>query len=119
MDTPVLFHNPRCSKSRKALSLLQEHEAGPIVVEYLLDPPSADAVLELIRKSGGNAGDFVRRKEAAYAESGLSANSSVNEIAEAIAQRPSLLERPVLVVGERAVIGRPPERVLELLKPEK
>jgi len=112
---PVLFHNARCSKSRQALALLEARGIEPEVVEYLKKPPSAAAVEALLAKLGGPPSALLRRSEAEYAALGLSPASSAREVAEAIAAHPILLERPVLVVGDRAVIGRPPERVLELL----
>jgi arsenate reductase (glutaredoxin) len=115
MSDFTLFHNPRCSKSRKALELLRERGIEPSIVEYLKSPPTAVQVTELIRKSGATAHEFLRAKEAPYGEQGLSADSTVSEIAKAISEHPVLLERPVLVRGDRAVIARPPERVFELL----
>ncbi|MEM7244801.1 MAG: arsenate reductase (glutaredoxin) [Acidobacteriota bacterium] len=110
-----LFHNPRCSKSRQALALLEERGAEVEVIRYLDDPPDADTVSGLVDKLGIPAHDLLRTKEAPYAELGLSSESDRDTIVAAIARHPILLERPVLVVGDRAVIGRPPERVLELL----
>lgn len=112
---PVLYHNPRCSKSRQALALLEEHGVEPEVVRYLDAPPSADDVRDLLKRLGVAPAELLRRKEAPYTELGLGPASSADEVAEAIAAHPVLLERPVLVVGQRAVIARPPERVLELL----
>lgn len=115
MSEVTLFHNPRCSKSLKALELLRERGIEPAIVEYLKAPPTATQVEVLIQKSGAPAHDFLRTKEAPYRELGLSADSATETIAKAIADNPVLLERPVLVRGDRAVIARPPERVFELL----
>jgi len=115
MSDVTLFHNPRCSKSRKALELLRERGIEPTIVEYLKDPPDTPTIAALIEKSGAPAHDFLRVKEAPYRELGLSAESAPAVIAEAIAKEPVLLERPILVKGARAVIARPPERVFELL----
>lgn len=111
----VVFHNPRCSKSRRALELLREHGVEPEVVEYLESPLSAAQVKELLDKLGVEPHALLRRGEAAYKELGLSPESSKSEVARAIAAHPILLERPLIVVGKRAVIGRPPERALELI----
>jgi arsenate reductase (glutaredoxin) len=110
-----IYHNPRCSKSRETLALLRTHGVEPEVVLYLEATPSADDLQVLLRKLGIAAHDLLRTKEAAYAEAGLTRESSLDEIVNAIIERPILLERPVVVIGNRAVIGRPPERVLELI----
>lgn len=110
-----IYHNPRCTKSREALALLREHELEPDVVLYLESVPSAKELKALIKKLGIEPHALLRSKEAAYAEAGLSRTSSLDGIVNAIVQHPILLERPVVVVGDRAVIGRPTERVLEIL----
>ncbi len=115
MSKLTLYHNPRCSKSRAALALLQERGIAFELVEYLETPPSRKDLDELQRKLGVPPSEWVRRKEAAFQESGLTEESPDAEILDAIAARPILLERPILVRGERAVIGRPTERLLELL----
>jgi arsenate reductase len=115
MSDVTLFYNPSCSKSRKALELLRERGIEPAIVDYLKQPPTAAQITDLIKKSGAPAHEFVRPKEAPYGELGLSADSHAETIAEAIAEHPVLLERPILVRGDRAVIARPPERVFELL----
>lgn len=116
-DRPAmtLYHEPRCSKSRTALALLHEHGVEPTIIEYRRTPPTADDVRALARRLGGAPHDLLRPKEASYGELGLSPESDLDEVAEAIAAHPILLERPIAVAGERAVIGRPPERVLELI----
>ncbi len=115
MSELVLYHNPRCSKSRAALALLRERGVAFDLVEYLETPPSRKDLDRLQRKLGLPASDWVRKKEEAFREAGLSVESSDAEILDAIAERPILLERPILVHGERAVVGRPTERLLELL----
>jgi arsenate reductase len=111
----VIYHNPRCSKSRQALALLRANGVEPTIVEYLKTPPTVADVESLIAALGKPAHDLVRTKEAAYADHDLSPKSSAAAVAAAIASDPILLERPVVVVGKKAVIGRPPERVLEVL----
>ncbi len=113
--TVTLYHNPRCSKSRQTLALLREHGVEPAIVQYLKDPPSARAVSALIGKLGIEPHDLLRRREPPYRELGLSPDSSKTAIANAIAQHPILMERPVVVRGAKARIGRPPEAVLEIL----
>jgi len=110
-----IYHNPRCTKSRQALELLRERGIEPDVVEYLKTPLSADQVKQLVAMLKIPAHELLRSKEAAYAELGLSKTSSLDEVARAIEQAPVLMERPVVVAGTRAVIGRPTEKVLELL----
>lgn len=110
-----IYHNPRCSKSREVLALLREHGREPEVIEYLKTPLDAAAVKALIKKLGVAPHALLRTKEEAYARLGLSAESSLDEVAHAIAEEPILLERPVVVVGARAAIGRPVENVLALL----
>jgi len=113
--TMKLYHNPRCSKSRAALALLRERGESPDVIEYLKTPPSVADVLGLIERLDGKPSDLLRKAEAPYAELGLSEESTAAEVATAIAAHPVLLERPVLVVDARAAIGRPTEKLLELL----
>ncbi len=112
----TLYHNPRCSKSRAALALLREHNVEPTIVEYLKTPPGEAALRALLTKLGLNVRDVIRKGEAPYKELGLGRDSVTDvELIAAITAHPILLERPIAVAGERAVIGRPPERVLELL----
>ena len=110
------FHNARCSKSRGALELLRERGIEPQVVAYLEQPPSADQLRDLLRKLGISARGLLRTGEPDYAELGLADTSLDDEaLIAAMVAHPVLIERPIFVHGEHAVIGRPPERVLELL----
>jgi len=111
----TIYHNLRCSKSRETLALLREHGADPTVIEYLKDTPDKEELRALVRKLGGNAHALLRTKEAAYKELGLSPASSADAILDAIVQHPVLLERPIVVKGAKAVMGRPPENALTLL----
>lgn len=113
----TLYHNPRCTKSRQTLALLQEKGIEPRIVRYLDDPPDERTLKDLVAKLGlERAHDLVRHKEKEYAEAGLSPDSDDETVIRAIARHPKLLERPVLVAGNRAALGRPPENVLPLLK---
>lgn len=116
MTSYVLYHNPRCSKSRGALELLQERGIEPQVVRYLDTPPDAATLRTLVRKLDIRPRELLRTGEEEYRSLGL-ADESVGDdaIIEAMAAHPRLIERPILMRDERAVIGRPPERVLELL----
>jgi len=112
----TLYHNPRCSKSRQALALLQERGVEPDVVRYLENPLTAEALQTLLQQLDMGPRELLRTGEKIYKElnlreEGLSEQALIN----AIAEHPILMERPVLVSGNRAVIGRPPERVLELI----
>lgn len=115
MPAVTIYHNPRCTKSRQALELLKKEGIQPKVIEYLKDPPSAARVKELIDMLGIEPHDLLRKGEDPYKTLKLSPKSSKAEVAKAIAEHPVLLERPVIVVGKKAVIGRPTERVLDLL----
>lgn len=111
----LLLHNPRCSKSRATLALLEERGVSFEVREYLADPLTRAELVSLGERLGRPASGFVRAKESAFAEAGCGPDSSDDEILEAMVASPMLMERPVLVRGARAAIGRPPEDVLELL----
>ncbi len=113
--TVTIYHNPRCSKSRATLALLQDRGIEPRIVRYLETPPSADDVLDLARKLGRPVVALLRRKEPEYRALGLSDETDDATAAAAVAAHPRLLERPIVVAGERAAIGRPPEAVLEIL----
>lgn len=116
MTDLTLYHNPRCSKSRAALELLQARGLQPHVVRYLETPPSARELKSLLGKLGIAARDLLRSGEDEYKTLGLSdASLSEAQLIEAMAKHPKLIERPILIAGDKAVIGRPPEKVLELL----
>ena len=114
--TTALYHNPRCSKSRGALQLLHEHGIKPEIVEYLEQPPSPARLHELLRLLGTGPRSLLRTGEPEYDALGL-ADMTLDDdmLIAAMAAHPRLIERPVFVHAGRAVIGRPPERVLELL----
>lgn len=114
-DQYVIYHNPRCRKSREGLQILRDAGIEPEVVEYLKDPPSRAAVERILRALAIEPHDLLRRKEAEYKQAGLSKTSSKAEIVAAIAEHPKLLERPVVIRGARAVLGRPPEKIRDLL----
>ena len=115
MSAITIYHNPRCSKSRNTLALLEENGVTPKVVLYLETPPGAGEIKELLKKLGMRAGELVRRGEDDYKAAGLDRESSDAEIVRAMARYPKLIERPIVVKGSRAVLGRPPENVLALL----
>ena len=115
--TITIWHNPRCSKSRQTLELLQEKGVKPAIREYLKEPPSKAEVETLIDLVGGDPAALIRDSEAEFkALRKKKSELGRNDIAKAIASHPILLQRPIVVAGKRAAIGRPPEAVLPLLK---
>ena len=115
MSKYTIYHNPRCSKSRNTLALLEEKGIIPAVVLYLEEVQTEAQIRALLGKLGLQASQLVRRGEDAFKECGLSNESSEDDLIAAMATHPKLIERPIVVRGERAVLGRPPENVLELL----
>lgn len=114
--TVRIYHNPRCSKSRQTLALLQEKGVEPEVVEYLKSPPSAAELDALLTAMDLEPRDAMRRKEAPYKELNL-ADPSLDRAAlvRAMVENPILIERPIVANGSRAALGRPPESVLQIL----
>lgn len=115
--TVTIWHNPRCSKSRETLALLEKHGVAPVIREYLKQPPSKAEIETLLDQVGGEAVALVRDGEAEFKALGKKkAELTRADIVKAIAAHPVLLQRPIVVKGKRAAIGRPPEAVLALLK---
>lgn len=110
----LLLHNPRCSKSRATRALLAEQGIAFRERLYLEQPLSRAELEELGRRLGRPASGWLRTGEAAFAEAGLGADPSEEAVLEAMARHPILMQRPIVVRGQRAAVGRPPERVLEL-----
>ncbi len=115
MSDVTIYHNPRCSKSRQTLQLLKDNGVDPQVVEYLETPPSEDELKRILGKLGISAADLVRSKESAFKDLGLSKSSTEEELIGAMAANPILIERPIVIKGGKARIGRPPESVTEIL----
>lgn len=111
----VLLHNPRCSKSRAAKALLDERGVEYVERRYLEDPLDEGELQELRRKLGSAPSAWIRPREKEYEEVGLDRDSSEEQYLAAIAAHPILLERPILIHGEAALLGRPPETILGLL----
>ncbi|WP_304640865.1 arsenate reductase (glutaredoxin) [Pseudomonas sp.] len=117
MTAVRIYHNPRCSKSRETLALLEQQGAEIEIVPYLDTPPDNATLSELLGQLGLSARELMRRKEAPYAELGLdNPDLSEAELVQAMCDYPKLIERPIVVKDGRAVLGRPPENVLELFK---
>ena len=114
-DEILLLHNPKCSKSRATLALLEESGAAFETRLYLENPLDRDELVDLGRRLGKSVVEFTRTKQAEFADAGLSKDSPDAALLEAIEKTPILMERPVVIRGERAAIGRPPEDVLPLL----
>ena len=110
-----IYHNPRCSKSRQTLQLLEENNIPADVVLYLETPPSASELKDVLGKLGIAASDLLRKGEDAYKENNLkNPDLSEDELIAAMVAHPKLIERPIVINGDKAAIGRPPEQVLEL-----
>ena len=115
MTTITIWHNPRCSKSRTALALLEERGVDPTQVKYLETPPTESEIRHTLSLLGVSAIDLMRRGEATFKELNLSSDISDDELIRAMASHPILIERPVIISATQAVIGRPPENALMLL----
>ncbi|WP_460418361.1 arsenate reductase (glutaredoxin) [Pseudomonas sp. microsymbiont 2] len=116
MTELTLYHNPRCSKSRGALELLEARGLAPTIVRYLETPPDAATLEQLLGKLGIGARQLLRTGEDEYKALDL-ANPALSDaqLIKAMVEHPKLIERPILVAGSKAVVGRPPEKVLEIL----
>lgn len=112
----TLYHNPRCSKSRQTLALLEEQGESITIIKYLETPPSAETLKQLMQSMNISARDMMRTKEALYKEHALdNADLSEADLIQAMVDYPKLIERPIAVKGKKAAIGRPPENVLSIL----
>lgn len=112
----TIYHNPRCSKSRQTLALLEERGVSPDIVLYLEEPPNAAELKEILAKLGKNPRDIMRTKEAPYKALGLDDPGKPDaELIRAMVENPILIERPIVVKGDKATLGRPPEAVLDIL----
>ncbi|GJL94113.1 MAG: arsenate reductase [Hyphococcus sp.] len=112
----TIYHNPRCSKSRQALALLEEKGVEPEIVLYLESPPTPAALKDIVKKlKVESPRDIMRRNESVYTEQQLDGVTNSDALVEAMAANPILIERPIVVKGDKAAIGRPPESVLEIL----
>jgi arsenate reductase len=111
-----IFHNPRCSKSRQTLQLLQEQGVEPEVVEYLQTPPDHNTLQQVLEMLNMEPRDLMRKKEAEYKENGLDDPSLTrDQLIDAMIAHPKLIERPIVIKDGKAAIGRPPEQVLDIL----
>ncbi|HKK16272.1 MAG TPA: arsenate reductase (glutaredoxin) [Gammaproteobacteria bacterium] len=112
----TIYHNPRCSKSRQTLELLQSKGIEPEIIEYLKNPPDKATMKKLLTMLGMEPRELMRKKESAYKEAELdNASLSKEDLIEGMLSHPILIERPIVVANNKAAIGRPPESVLEIL----
>lgn len=116
MDELILWHNPRCSKSRDALALLRKEGIEPTIVEYLQTPPSASELAHVLALLGLEPRELMRDTEAVWKQAGLDDPTlDRHALIAAMIEHPILIQRPIAIHGNRAVLGRPPERVLDLM----
>ena len=115
MAKPTIWHNPRCSKSRNAVTLLEEKGIDADVVKYLDTPPSKEELKEVLKMLGISARELMRTKEAIYKELDLKEVSDEEQLIEAMVEHPKLIERPIVIKDDKAAIGRPIENIIDLL----
>lgn len=111
----TIYHNSGCSKSRATLELLRSHGVDVEIIEYLKDPPDSRTLQRLVAKLAIPARDLIRQNETEFRESGVSLDDGDEILLDLMARVPKLIQRPVVELGDRARIGRPPENVLDLL----
>ena len=116
MSKLTIMHNPRCSKSREAVKILEENGINAEIVKYLETPPTKDEIKELLKMLGINARDLMRTKEEIYKELNLKDVEDEEKLIEAMAEHPKLIERPIVIKDGKAVIGRPPSKIIDFLK---
>jgi arsenate reductase len=111
-----IYHNPRCSKSRQTLSLIKEHGIEPDIIEYLIHPPNKVQLKNILDQLGMKPRDLIRKKEPEYKQYHLDDPAlSDEQLIDGIIQHPKLIERPIVISGNKAALGRPPEKVLEII----
>lgn len=113
--TLTIWHNPRCTKSRQTLELLRSRGVEPEIVDYLRNPPDEDELRRVLKLLGVKPRELMRKDEAAYRERDLAAEKDDDALIEAMAREPVLIQRPVVIARDKAVIGRPPENALDLV----
>jgi arsenate reductase len=112
----TIYHNPQCSKSRQTLKLLEERGIKPQIVEYLKNPPSESELKRLLKLLGLKPRELLRKKEEEYKKAKLDKPDLADaEIIRAMVKYPRLIERPIVISGTKAVLGRPPENVLKII----
>lgn len=110
-----IYHNPRCGKSRQTLKIIEEHQIQPEIIRYLENPPSEEELREILKMLGIKAEALVRKNEKIYKEKFKGREWSEEEWIKILSAHPILIERPIVIKGDKAVLGRPPENVLDLI----
>lgn len=116
MSTVTIWHNPRCSKSRNAVALLEEKGVDADIVKYLDTPPSKEELVEMLAMLGLSARELMRTKETIYKELNLKEETDEEKLIEAMVANPKLIERPIVIKEGKAAIGRPIENIVELIQ---
>ncbi len=116
MSDVIIWHNPRCSKSREALKLLQEKGIEPKIYKYLDEHPTKEQIKEVLKMLGVGPREIMRTKEKIYKELGLKDVSDDEKLIDAMVEHPKLIERPIVIKDGKAVLGRPPAKVIELVE---
>ena len=116
MASVTIWHNPRCSKSRNAVALLEENGVEAEIVKYLETPPSREEIVEVLKMLGISARELMRTKEDIYKELGLKDVTDEDALIDAMVENPKLIERPVVIKDGKAAIGRPIENIIELIR---
>lgn len=112
----TIYHNPKCSKSRETLSILKDNNKTPEIIQYLKQPISSQALRNIVTKLNVSPKELVRTADQAYKDTGLEIDSMTDgEVIEAICNHPEILQRPIVICGDKAVIGRPPGNVLDII----
>ncbi len=111
----IIYHNPRCSKSRTGLKILKDHGIEPVVIEYLKNTPSKSELADVLKKLGKRPEEIIRKNEKIFKENFKGKNYSDDEWLEILVNNPKLIERPIVVRGDKAVVGRPPEAIESLI----
>lgn len=115
-DSAVIYHNPRCSKSRQTLELLREHGIEPTIIDYQQTPPSVAELERILELLGREPRDILRTQETEYVSAGLDdPKLTRQQLIRAMHEHPKLIERPIVIANGKAALGRPPEQILEIL----
>ncbi len=116
MENVIIWHNPRCRKSREGLKYLQDKGIEPVIFDYMKNGINPEELAEIIRKSGQSLSEFIRTNEKEYRELGLKGKElTPEEFARIAAEHPKLLQRPIVIKGDKVVVARPPERIDDIL----
>ena len=116
MSELIIYHNPKCSKSRQTLELLRKKDVNPTIIEYLKNPPTLEKLKNILMRLGFEPRDLMRKKEATYVECRLNNPSlSDDDLISFMVKHPVLIERPIVLTSNKATIGRPPEQVLKII----